>query len=321
MNTCFLYDECMTLHKAQYDHCESPDRIIGIYAGLNQLGLLRFKTRQATWNEISRAHSLEYCQRLKGLDGINKDMGQNDMFLNQHTIKAVLTAAGSTCQLVDAVLSSESVIDNGFAVVRPPGHHASHSDCSGFCYVNNVLVAAFRALAEDPSLKILIVDWDVHYHLGTSDIIQQTNYTSSQIVVYSIHRFDHCTFYPGHPEGATGSYHDGRIINTGFNMPRKSKHGPIPGDVEYNKALSKFLDSYQQMYGKPDIVIVSCGFDAAHGDPLGGFKVTPKGYYDMTRQLMHVANGKVAMVLEGGYNVPVITRSAVACAEALKTTL
>jgi histone deacetylase 6 len=204
---------------------------------------------------------------------------------------------------------------NGAAIVRPPGHHACRDNCSGFCYINNVLVAAFGALTRNPDLKILIVDWDVHYHSGTSDILKRTTYTSSQIVVFSMHRYDHGCFFPGDKEGATGSYHHGRIVNKEFNMPRGRR--TIPGDEQYNTELSKFLSSYKHMYGEPDIIIVSCGFDAAKGDPLGGFNITPQGYYDMTTQLMRASNGKVAMVLEGGYNISVITDSAIACTKAM----
>jgi acetoin utilization deacetylase AcuC-like enzyme len=302
----------MTLH-SQLGHPESPQRILSIYEGLKNMGLRQLPCRQATWEEVEQAHSKKYCKRLQTLDGQSEYTGHNDMYLNEHTITAALTAAGSTCQLVNAILDSDSDIVSGFAIVRPPGHHACHDDCAGFCYINNVLVASINALTNNPNLKILVVDWDVHYHSGSTSIISSMDYTAQQLTVFSMHRYDHQCFYPGDPMGETGSYLDDRIINKGFNATRKF----IPGDAEYNAALAEFITEYNGRCGVPDIIIVSCGFDAAKGDPLGGFRVTPSGYADMTRQLMNFSK-KVALVLEGGYNIKVIQKCAIACMEVLR---
>jgi len=304
----------MTLH-IQEGHPESPQRITSIYEGLKTMGITSLPCRQATWEEVGQAHSKSYCERLQMLDGCTDDDRpeiQNDMFLNEHTITAALTAAGSACQLVNTILDSGSGSKSGFAIVRPPGHHACHDDCAGFCYINNVMVSAISALVDNPELKILVVDWDVHYHAGSTDIVRNTDYTAQQLTVFSIHRYDHQCFYPGDPMGETGSYLDNRIINKGFNATRKF----IPGDKEYNTALAEFIAEYNGRCGVPDIIIVSCGFDAAKGDPLGGFIVTPKGYADMTSQLVKFC-GKVALVLEGGYNISVIQKCAMACMESL----
>jgi acetoin utilization deacetylase AcuC-like enzyme len=309
--TCFLYDECMTLHK-QLNHLESPQRIESIYEGLKNMGIQQLPSRQATWREVERVHSEQYCKRLQELNGQSLSMEQNDMYLNEHTITAALTAAGSACQLVNEILDPSSDIESGFAIVRPPGHHACRDDCAGFCYINNVMVAAINALTDDPQLHILVVDWDVHYHSGSADIIQAVDYTAQQLTVFSIHRYDHQCFYPSDEMGKTGSYLDDRIINKGFNTSKKN----IPGDAEYTSALAEFLTEYDEQHGRPDIIIVSCGFDAAKGDPLGGFKVTPQGYKGMTEQLMDFS-GKVALVLEGGYNINVIQKCAIACMESL----
>jgi len=311
---CFLYDECMTRHK-QRGHPESPKRIISIYEGLKSMGVRQIPCRQATWEEIGLVHSKSYCERLQMLDGQRQYTGQNDMYLNRYTITAALTAAGSACQLVNTILDPCSDLVSGFAIVRPPGHHACHDDCTGFCYINNVMVSAINALTKNTELKILVVDWDVHYHSGSADIISKTDYTAQQLTVFSIHRYDQQCFYPGDPMGKSGSYLNNRIVNKGFD----TNPGFIPGDEDYNTALTEFIADYNERCGVPDIIIVSCGFDAAEGDPLGGFKVTPKGYADMTRQLMNFC-GKVALVLEGGYNIKVIRSCAMACMESLTET-
>jgi len=309
-----IYDDIMTRHYAEknllkVNHAECPDRIKTIYKALKDINIQEIPSRKATWKEVECAHSLEYCEKIKAdLKGTDCT---GDMYHNNSTVPAALMAAGCTCELVNTILDDQSAITSGFAIVRPPGHHACYDKWSGFCYLNNVMIASLNVLNRDPSLKILVIDWDIHYHSGTADIIANSSFTASQLVVFSMHRGD---FFPGDDMSLTGSYHNGQVVNKEFYMPKSRKD--IPSDKEYNDALGEFLESYQEKYDSPDIIIVSCGFDAAKGDPIGGFRVTPDGYYDMTKQLLKVCP-KVALILEGGYNLTVIPKCAVSCMKAL----
>jgi len=257
--------------------------------------------------DLHRAHTVEYVDKVKNDPGLLA-AGNDDMLYDENTSNAALLAAGSTIDLINAILTEGNATENGFAVVRPPGHHAAGDHCSGFCYFNNVMVAAFRALDTKKASRILVVDWDVHYHLGTERILENTKYTSEQILVYSMHRYDNANFFPSSTNGKTGTRCEGRVVNTGFNQTGT--------DDLYTKTLESFIQKYRDRYGSPDLIIVSAGFDAAKGDPIGGYDLTPDGYRKMTRMLKELCP-RVAIVLEGGYNLEMIPRCAEACVEAL----
>lgn len=258
----------------------------------------------ATDEQILRAHGKKYLNRLsKNIGSVTKN--NLDLPCNEWTYRASKLAAGAAITLVQNCLMQGGC---GFAVVRPPGHHAEYDRPEGFCYLNNVMIAALDALATGSAERILIVDWDVHYHHGSADILsRQCHLTADQLQIFSMHRYDNGNFYPGTPKGATGTYYNGRITNYGFNT--------VGNDQNYVEALKEFIDQYLKG-GRPDIIIVSCGFDAAEGDPIGGFEVTPQGYYEMTRVLLGACS-QVALVLEGGYNLDILPSCANACMQAL----
>jgi histone deacetylase 6 len=314
--TAVIYDTDMIKHstsndneRARSSHPESPKRLKSIINMIeNQYqDVTRLKSRLATKDEFLTAHSLEYYDKLHNTRDFMLMNFDPDMFQNEHTLKAAFLAAGCTCELVNSILSGKIV--NGFAAVRPPGHHARKDGCCGFCYINNVMVAALSALNKNPSLQILIVDWDIHYHSGSTDILKDTPYNARQLTIFSLHRYDNGGFYPYDEEGKTGTYYDGRIVNVGFN--------DSPGDKEYLEQLNQFLTEYTKNLGTPDLIIVSSGFDAARGDPLGQYDVTPEGYKQMTLLLKSICP-KVAIVLEGGYNIRIITKCSQSCIDALK---
>lgn len=272
---------------------------------------IRFVTTvPATKDQLLRVHTERYLRYLdQGTNGL-KSLTANDpdMYYNEWTVTAAKLAAGAATELVELVCKTNS---SGFAVVRPPGHHAGCSKAEGFCYINNVMVATMNALETGLAKRILVVDWDVHYHHGTSMIIyDKPDLTADMLTVFSMHRYDNGKFYPGKKRGSTGSYHRGMIVNHGFNRYAEDTH--------YQNVLGQFLDKYVRETGTPDLIVVSCGFDAAKGDPIGGFGVTPDGYYQMTKLLKSICP-KVAMVLEGGYNLDVLPDCAEACIRALLT--
>jgi histone deacetylase 6 len=198
-------------------------------------------------------------------------------------------------------------LHSAFALVRPPGHHASCGAARGFCFFNNVAVAAKVAIRDNPHInKVAIFDWDVHYGDGTSEVF----YSDPNVLYCSIHRYDNGTFYPVNTQGNFDKIGEG--AGTGFNIqfPFNKEPNEDVGDNEYIFAFETvFYPRIRQF--DPDLIIISAGFDCAKGDPLGGVQVSPGGFAYMTQRLRTI-NPRVAVVLEGGYGLESNARSAMA---------
>jgi acetoin utilization deacetylase AcuC-like enzyme len=209
-------------------------------------------------------------------------------------------------------LVSDCKLKNGFAVVRPPGSHAEFNKPLGFCYFNTVAIVA-KMLKRNLSLnRILIVDWDVHHGNGT----QQMTYTDPNIMYISLHRHDNASFFPG-----TGSIYEcgqeqglGKNVNIAWN----GKLSPPMSDAEYLAAFRCVVMPIAQAF-KPQIVLVSCGFDGTerHSKELGGYKLSPMCFAYMTKKLMSLAEGKVVLALEGGYDINSLCDCSEMCINAL----
>jgi len=293
---------------------ESADRTVAIMNGLHEsfdtMPNVVFKTQRAALeSELALAHTDKYVYNVLH-DTIKITGNDPDMYSDEHTPQAALFAAGAALNLVDDIFDVNSKISSGFAVVRPPGHHACEKKCSGFCYFNKVMVAALYALEKRLAFKVLVVDWDFHYHHGSSDILCKKDYTANELQVMSMHYYDNCNMFPFKKRGATGSYHNGQITNYGINVPCT--------DSIFTSNLAEFLNQYKLNNGTPDLILVSCGFDAAEGDPVGGdaSHVTPKCYGIMTQMLLDLTPN-VGLVLEGGYNVDVLPLCAQECVASL----
>ncbi|KAK4477806.1 hypothetical protein RD792_017068 [Penstemon davidsonii] len=220
-------------------------------------------------------------------------------------------------QVAEKVAKGE--LDSAFAIVRPPGHHAEEDEPMGFCLYNNVAVATSFLLNERvrtgfilPELgikKVLIVDWDVHHGNGT----QKMFYKDPRVLFFSVHRHECGTFYP---TGEDGSYvMIGEGPGEGYNINVPWENGRC-GDADYLAVWDHILVPVAKEFN-PDIVIISAGFDAAIGDPLGGCRVSPYGYSILLDKLMEFAGGKIVMALEGGYNLNSLANSVHACVEVL----
>jgi histone deacetylase 4/5 len=296
-NVGYVYDAQMGKHYS-YGHLERPERIYTIQNAISIAGLLpllkQIKSRLCTDDELLLAHTKAYISKKNPLTNSKNNV---DMYINDHTINAAKLAAGSTINLVNAIANGE--LESGFAIVRPPGHHAFANKCSGFCFYNNVAISA-KAMSK-LGKKVLIVDFDVHFGDATHDMVKAWN--DPNIHYYSIHRWDDGDFYPG-----TGkSYISDKIILDGFNGCK--------GDDYYTNAFNNLFKPNALKY-EPDIIIVSAGFDAACGDPLGACIVTSKGYYAMINILKEITPN-IALVLEGGYSLESLATGSVACIQAL----
>uniref|UniRef100_A0A8D2DMH3 Protein deacetylase HDAC6 n=1 Tax=Sciurus vulgaris TaxID=55149 RepID=A0A8D2DMH3_SCIVU len=318
--TGLVYDQRMMTHCNLWDnhHPETPQRILRIMCHLEELGLagrcLILPVRPATKTELLTCHSAEYVERLRATEKMKtRDLhreGANfdSIYICPSTFFCAQLATGAVCCLVEAVLSGEVL--NGIAVVRPPGHHAEQDAACGFCFFNSVAVAARHAQAiSRRALRILIVDWDIHHGNGTQHIFEN----DPSVLYVSLHRYDHGTFFPMGNEGASSQI--GRAAGAGFTV-NVAWNGPRMGDADYLAAWHRLVLPIAYEFN-PELVLVSAGFDAARGDPLGGCQVSPEGYAHLTHLLMGLANGRIILILEGGYNLTSISESMAACAHSL----
>ncbi|KAG0001274.1 Histone deacetylase 5 [Modicella reniformis] len=230
-----------------------------------------------------------------------------------HSSTAAKVAAGSLINLVDQVVTGRC--KNGFAIIRPPGHHAEEDEAMGFCFFNNVGVAVNLTLSKYPLTiqKILIIDWDVHHGNGT----QQIFYENPNVLYISLHRWDNGHFYPftGAPDECGEETGEGTNVNIAWSSYGR---GQAMGDVEYIAAFWYVLLPIARQF-QPDLVFVSAGFDAAdgHAANIGGYTVSPQGFAILTRLVQTLAGGRVVLSLEGGYEFEPLALSATACLEEL----
>lgn len=282
-------------HLADFPHVESPERLRVIYDMLEAEDMAgKFVTispRSATHDELAWIHSPSHIERVAATDGKAHASLDPDTQTTPHSYQAAILAVGGLFSLVDKIV--DGTIKNGFALVRPPGHHAEKDRAMGFCLFNNVALGARYAMKTYGLKKILIVDWDLHHGNAT----QHSFYEDPDVLYFSTHQYPH---YPG-----TGSLEEvGRGNGKGFtvNVPLFPGHG----DTEFFKIFEQVLCPIGRAF-KPELIFVSAGFDTYVADPLGGMRVTPEGYAAMTRLIMQLAgacsSGRVAITLEGGYHL------------------
>ncbi|KAM9830288.1 histone deacetylase 7 isoform 1-T1 [Syngnathus typhle] len=340
--TGLVYDSQMLKHQCacgdNSSHPEHAGRIQSIWSRLQERGLRgqceSIRGRKATLEELQSVHTERHVllygtnplnrlkldnRKLAGIlsqrmfvmlpcGGVGVD---NDTIWNEsHTSTAARMAAGSVVELAVRVAKGE--LKNGFAVVRPPGHHADPSNPMGFCYFNSVAIAAKQLQQKLSVSKILIVDWDVHHGNGTQEIF----YSDPSVLYMSLHRYDHGNFFPGSGSPAEVGLGAGKGFNV--NVAWTGGLDPPMGDAEYLAAFRTVMMPIAQEFA-PDVVLVSAGFDAAEGNPapLGGYKVSAKCFSFLTRQLMSLAGGRLVLSLEGGHDLTAICDASEACVSAL----
>uniref|UniRef100_U3K701 Histone deacetylase n=1 Tax=Ficedula albicollis TaxID=59894 RepID=U3K701_FICAL len=316
--TGLVYDSVMLKHQCSCgdnsNHPEHAGRIQSIWSRLQERGLrglcevngglrpLEFQPELWMWILSQRTFVMLPC----GGVGVDSDTIWNEL----HSSNAARWAAGSVTELAFKVATRE--LKNGFAVVRPPGHHADPSTAMGFCFFNSVAVAARQLQQKGKLSKILIVDWDVHHGNGT----QQIFYRDPEVLYISLHRHDDGNFFPG--SGAADEVGAGPGEGFNVNVAWAGGLDPPMGDPEYLAAFRTVVMPIAREFC-PDLVLVSAGFDAAEGHPppLGGYRVSAKCFGYMTKQLMSLAGGAVVLALEGGHDLTAICDASEACVAAL----
>ncbi|XP_055482823.1 histone deacetylase 7 isoform X2 [Psammomys obesus] len=295
--------ECLRGRKASLEELQSVhcERHVLLY-GTNPLSRLKLDNGKLTGLLAQRTFVMLPC----GGVGVDTDTVWNEL----HSSNAARWAAGSVTDLAFKVASRE--LKNGFAVVRPPGHHADHSTAMGFCFFNSVAIACRQLQQQGKASKILIVDWDVHHGNGT----QQTFYQDPSVLYISLHRHDDGNFFPG--SGAVDEVGTGSGEGFNINVAWAGGLDPPMGDPEYLAAFRIVVMPIAREFA-PDLVLVSAGFDAAEGHPapLGGYHVSAKCFGYMTQQLMNLAGGAVVLALEGGHDLKAICDASEACVAAL----
>ncbi|XP_074417757.1 histone deacetylase 5 isoform X4 [Larus michahellis] len=337
-----VYDTFMLKHQCTCGntniHPEHAGRIQSIWSRLQETGLLgkceRIRGRKATLEEIQTVHS-EHHTLLYGTSPLNRQkldskkllgpisqkmyavlpcggigVDSDTVWNEMHSSSAVRMAVGCLVELAFKVAAGE--IKNGFAVIRPPGHHAEESTAMGFCFFNSVAISA-KLLQQKLSVgRILIVDWDIHHGNGT----QQAFYSDPNVLYISLHRYDDGNFFPG--SGAPEEVGSGMGVGYNINIAWTGGVDPPIGDVEYLTAFRTVVMPIANEFS-PDVVLVSAGFDAVEGhlSPLGGYSVTAKCFGHLTKQLMMLAGGRVVLALEGGHDLTAICDASEACVSAL----
>ncbi|XP_073073970.1 histone deacetylase 4 isoform X15 [Manis javanica] len=339
--TGLVYDTLMLKHQCTCgntnSHPEHAGRIQSIWSRLQETGLRGkcecIRGRKATLEELQTVHS-EAHTLLYGTNPLNRQkldskklLGSltsvfvrlpcggvgvdSDTIWNEvHSSGAARLAVGCVVELVFKVATGE--LKNGFAVVRPPGHHAEESTPMGFCYFNSIAVAAKLLQQRLNVSKTLIVDWDVHHGNGT----QQAFYGDPSVLYISLHRYDDGNFFPG--SGAPDEVGTGPGVGFNVNVAFTGGLDPPMGDAEYLAAFRTVVMPIANEFA-PDVVLVSSGFDAVEGHPtpLGGYHLSAKCFGYLTKQLMGLAGGRIVLALEGGHDLTAICDASEACVSAL----
>ena len=306
METLLFTDDRMQSHQMGPHHPESPGRLAAVLRALAErpiAGARLLAPPLATEAELLRVHSPEHLRAMLALAGSEAELDP-DTSVSPGSIEAALLAAGAAAEAVRCVLDGRA--KNAFALVRPPGHHAERDHAMGFCLFNNIAVAAAEARARGLS-RVLVVDWDVHHGNGT----QRSFWRSPEVLFISTHQWP---LYPG-------SGHEsevGQAEGEGFtiNLPLPPGCGDRDFGAAFNDVLLPIADDY-----RPELVLVSAGFDAHHRDPLAAMEVSSDGFAALCGAVKSVADrhcqGRLLLCLEGGYDLAALGESVRNCVEVL----
>ena len=288
-------DPRMIEHQPPASHPEKPERLAAILRHLKRTGLdTRCATgmvRPATDEEILRVHSPSLVELYRRIQSPKLQQIEADTWMSAGSELAARLAAGAGIEAVNSVIQTPN--RRALCLVRPPGHHARPAEPMGFCFYASVAIAAADALARHEMSRVLIVDWDVHHGNGTQEIFE----SDPRVGFLSIHRYP---FYPG--SGAADESGTGDGLGTKKNVPIAFGTSRANYLAAFRSALHKMADKI-----KPELIILSAGFDAHAEDPVGSLGLEEEDFVTMTKDVIEVAEthcqGRLVSVLEGGYNV------------------
>jgi len=300
MKAGLVYDPIYLEHDTG-DHVENSQRLVATMSYLKETGIEEKLTclppRPALLEELEMIHTLEYISYVKSKAEKGGGWLDPDTVMSPKSYEAALYAAGGLMVAVEAVMKGE--VDNAFALVRPPGHHAIHDRAMGFCIFNNVAIAAKFALSKFSLKRVLIADFDVHHGNGTQDAF----YADPKVLYFSTHQYP---FYPG--TGWMDETGTGEGEGTTVNFPMAAGWS----DEEYLRAFNEVLVPVARRF-QPQLILVSAGFDAHWADHLAMMRVSVKAFAQMVMILKELAaelcQGRLVFTLEGGYNLQVVTSS------------
>ena len=300
----YTHPDCL-LHEMGSGHPECPERLHAIndrilMTGLD-VGLKMIEAQAASITDLELAHDRMYIAALRGLgDQLRDDAAAGgpthaqvdpDTSMNVHSWDAILKASGAAIAATDAVIAGE--LTNAFCSVRPPGHHACHSSAMGFCFVNNVAVAAKHALERHGLKRVAVVDFDVHHGNGTQDILK----SDERVLMVSIYQ------HPYYPEGGAGE-----ITKNMVNVPIPAyTKGPAIREL-ITQHWFEALHRHQ-----PELIFISAGFDAHREDDMGQLSMLEADYAWITKEIKNIAKlyskGRIVSCLEGGYHLQTLAKS------------
>jgi acetoin utilization deacetylase AcuC-like enzyme len=284
-------------------HPERPQRLVSIWERLERSGLRgRCGTRAyqpLTPRAVAAVHHPEVAERARTAAEAGGGHLDADTVVSPDSYTVALAAAGACAAGVDAVLSGQD--RTALCLVRPPGHHATPTHSMGFCLFNNIALAAAHARSAHGVGRLLIVDWDVHHGNGTQDVF----WTDPSIMFFSMHRYGH-GFYPG--TGAADETGSGPGLGYTLNAPVRYGTSRPEYRAQYLSALERAADHI-----RPELVLVSAGFDAHQRDPIGSLGLESEDFAELTRLVLQVADthaqGRVVSCLEGGYDLQALAES------------
>lgn len=308
--TAVVVDDQYLKHQPGEFHPERPERIKVLLDMAHALDAAKFQLlppRAATREEIAACHSADYLNLVAATSQQNEYALDGDTVTCRDSFAVALLATGGFLRVLDAIAAKE--IDNGFALVRPPGHHALQDRAMGFCLFNTIAVGAEYLKRAHGAKRVLIVDWDVHHGNGT----QAAFYDDPSVLFISTHQFP---YYPG--SGAINEI--GRGAGEGYTL-----NVPLPAgccDDEYLRVFQQVIIPKAAQF-QPDWILVSAGFDPHRRDPLGGMGVTEQGFGAMAQMLVQLAQNsaqsRIAFLLEGGYDLAALRNSVSAVLTIMQT--
>jgi acetoin utilization deacetylase AcuC-like enzyme len=300
LRTGYVCDPRYRNHEVPPGHPESPERIgalLRMMARYSREGLAQVEPREATTGELSANHDRRYIDQVRSTARGPHFVFDPDTHAYGETYETALLSAGGVLSLIEHIMAGK--VDNGFAMVRPPGHHAEADRAMGFCFFNNVAIGARYLKSKYELDRILIVDWDVHHGNGT----QRSFYADKSVLYLSLHQYPH---YPGTGAATEAGVADGLGYTVNIPLPGGC------GDEQYAAAYRRIVEPVSRQFD-PQFVLVSAGFDAHRRDPLSQMRLTREGFKAMTRSLLAVARdhskNRIGVVLEGGYDLGALEES------------